>query len=227
MMVRKVLLICGILAALLYVGSDLLAAMRWQGYSYIDQSVSELRAIGAPTRSFLMPILILYGVLEFPFAVGVWLSAGPKRSLRIAAGLLFALGLLDLSAYFFPMQVRENLSQTGATLTDALHLVGTAVTVLLLLLIIGFGANADGKPFRVYSYATIVVLIVAGAWAALAAPQVQANLPTPWVGVKERINIYGYMLWLAVLASVLWRNHAPATAGKPPADIGSRQLTPR
>ena len=58
-MVRKVLLICGILASLIYVGSDILAAMRWEGYSYTAQSVSELRAIGAPTRSFLVPILFL------------------------------------------------------------------------------------------------------------------------------------------------------------------------
>lgn len=131
------------------------------------------------------PILILYGVLEFPFAIGVWLSAGQKRSVRLTAVLLFVLGLLDLSAYFFPMQVRENLSQTGRTLTDTMHLIGTGVTVLLILLIIGFGANANGRWWRLYSYATIVLLIVAGAWAATVAPQVEANLPTPWLGVRD------------------------------------------
>jgi hypothetical protein len=58
-MLRKILLVCGILAALLYVGSDILAAMRWEGYSYTAQTVSELRAVGAPTRAFLVPILLL------------------------------------------------------------------------------------------------------------------------------------------------------------------------
>jgi hypothetical protein len=181
-MIRKVLLFCGILAALLYVGSDILAPTRYPGYSYLNQSVSELRATGAPTRPFLLPILTLYGVLEFPFAVGVWLSAGRKRSLRITAVLVFALGLLDLSAYFFPMQVREQISQTGRTLTDTMHLIGTGLTVLLILLIIGFGARADGRWFRFYSYATILVLIAAGAWAAVAASQIEAGLPTPWLG---------------------------------------------
>jgi hypothetical protein len=223
---RKLLLACGILAALIYMGSDIVAAMRWEGYSYLHQSVSELRAIGAPTRPLLVAMLTPYAVLEFPFAVGVWLSAGTKRSLRITAVLLFVLGLLDLSAYFFPMQMRENLSQTGATLTDTLHLVGTAATVILIMLIIGFGANADGRWWRIYSYATLLLLIIAGAWGALDAPRIEANLPTPWMGVKERINIYGYMLWLAALAIMLLRAPAPTTAGKPRAGIGSPQLRP-
>jgi hypothetical protein len=204
-MVRKALLVCGILAALIYVGSDIIAAMRWDGYSYADQSVSELRAIGAPTRAFLMPILFLYALLEIAFGAGVWMSANGRRNLRIAAVLLVALGVLDLAGPLFPMHLREEISQTGRTLNETMHVTVTGLTVLLILLIIATGAAADGRGFRIYSYATIVVLLAAGAWAAMGASQLEANLPTPWMGVKERINIYGYMLWLAALALVLWR----------------------
>jgi hypothetical protein len=35
-------------------------------------------------------------------------------------------------------------------------------------------------------------------------PLLQANLPTPWMGLKERVNIYAYMLWVAALAISLW-----------------------
>jgi hypothetical protein len=97
----------------------------------------------------------------------------------------------------------------------------------LILLIIGFGAAADGKWFRFYSYATIVILIVTGAWAFSELPRIAANLPTPWMGVRERINIYGYMLWMMVLAVVLLRATAPAATNKPPAGIAVPQLTPR
>lgn len=226
-MVRKVLLVCGILAALLYVGSDMLAALWWEGYSYINQSVSELRAIGAPTRPFLVPLLTIYALLEIAFGLGVWLSADAKRALRITGVLLFALGVLDLTAYFFPMHLREEINQNGRTLNETMHVIGTGVTVLMILLIIGFGATANGKWFRLYSYATLLVLIVAGAWGALDAPRIEANLPTPWMGVKERINIYGYMLWMLMLAVVLLRAPATAATGKPPAGIGSPQLTTR
>ena len=204
-MTRKALLVCGILAAAIYVGSDIIAALRWEGYSYTAQSVSELRAIGSPTRQFLVPILFLYALLEIAFGWGVWLSAGPKRSLRIAGVLLLVLGALDLAAYFFPMHLREEISQTGRTVSETVHIIGAGVTVLMILFIIGTGAVADGRWFRNYSYATIVVLLAAGAWAATGASRLEANLPTPWMGLTERVNIYGYMLWLAVLAIVLLR----------------------
>jgi hypothetical protein len=222
-MLRKLLLICGILASLMYVGSDNLAAMRWEDYSYLNQSVSELRALGSPTRSFLMPILAIYAALELAFGWGVWLSAGAKRSLRITAGMLIALGVIDLVALYTPMHVRGS----EATLTDMMHVIATVVTVFLLLLIIGFGATADGKWFRLYSYATLVALIVAGALTFMDAPQLEANLPTPWMGVKERINVYGYMLWIVMLAVVLWRAPETAVAGKPPTGVGTPQLRPR
>lgn len=209
-MVRKILLICGVLAALLYVGSDIVAALRWEGYSYTAQSVSELRAIGAPTRPFLLPVLFLYALCESAFGVGIWRVAGPNRSLRIAGGLLLALGAVDLLvAPFFPMHLRG----AEGTSTDTMHIILTTLTVLLILLIIGFGAAADGRWFRVYSIATLLILIVTGVWAFLGAPQIAANQPTPWLGIRERINIYGYMLWLAVLALVLLR--APMTTVHP------------
>jgi len=198
-LLKKVLLICGTLASLLYVASDIVSAIRWEGYSYTAQSVSELRAIGAPTRALLVPLLVIYAVLEIAFGLGVWGAAGRKRASRITGVLLIGLGIVDLVALFFPMHLRG----AEGTLTDTMHIILTSVTVLLILLTIGFGATADDKWFRLYSFVTLLILIVSGAWAFLDAPRIAANLPTPWVGVRERINIYGYMLWMAVLAIVL------------------------
>lgn len=200
-MVRKFLLNCGILASLLYVASDIVAAMSWEGYSYTAQSVSELRAIGAPTRPFLVPVLFMYALLGIAFGLGVRGAAGQKRALRIAGALLVGLGVVDLVAPFSPMHLRG----TESTLTDTMHIILTVADVLLILLVIGFGAAAAGKRFRVYSITTILILVLCGAWAFSDAPRIAANLPTPWVGVRERINIYGYMLWMLVLAIVLLR----------------------
>ena len=38
--ILKVLLVSGILSSLLYVGTDLLGAMRYEGYSYTSQTIS-------------------------------------------------------------------------------------------------------------------------------------------------------------------------------------------
>jgi hypothetical protein len=211
-MVRRLLLICGILSPLLYVGSDIVAAMSWEGYSYLDQSVSELRALGAPTRPFLVPVLLIYALLEIAFGWGVRGAAGQKRGLRISGNLLIALGVIDLVAPFFPMHLRG----AEKTLIDTMHVSLTVVTVFLILLIIWLGSVANGKRFRLYSIATILTLFVCGVWAFMDAPRIGANLPTPWVGVRERINIYGYMFWMAVLAIVLWRGTAARVSDSKP-----------
>jgi hypothetical protein len=46
---RRVLLLSGVLSPLLYAVAGALAGMRWKGYSFRDQTISELGAIGAPS----------------------------------------------------------------------------------------------------------------------------------------------------------------------------------
>ena len=48
--VARNLLLCGVAAPVLYYAANVIVPMRWAGYSSVDQTVSELSAIGAPTR---------------------------------------------------------------------------------------------------------------------------------------------------------------------------------
>ena len=73
-MLRNPLIICGILASLLYIGTDILAGMLWKGYSFTDQAISELLAIDAPTSGLVVPLFTLYDLLLVAFALGVWLT---------------------------------------------------------------------------------------------------------------------------------------------------------
>lgn len=109
------------------------------------------------------------------------------------------------------MHQREVLAAGGGTLTDTLHLVFTFITIPLLMLAIGFGSTVFGKGFRFYSIATLVILPIAGILTGIDSPRMQANLPTPWMGIWERISIGFYMLWVAVLAINLLR---PKTFGE-------------
>jgi hypothetical protein len=49
----------------------------------------------------------------------------------------------------------------------------------------------------------MLIFIVFGIVSFLDAPQLAANLPTPWLGVWERVNIFGYLIWIVVLAITL------------------------
>jgi hypothetical protein len=124
----------------------------------------------------------------------------------MVGGLILAYASLGLLWPFVPMHQRDVLAAGGGTLSDTLHQVLAAVTVFLMFLAIGFGAMAFGKRFRLYSIVTIVVLLVFGGLTFLEAPRLQMNLPTPWIGLWERINISVFLLWVVVLATVL-RSH--------------------
>ncbi len=208
-MTRKALLICGILAPLLYVATDMLAATLWDGYSYTAQTVSETFAIGAPTRPLVVARGLAYSALIIAFGLGIWVSASrvpaQGRALRAAGKLTVALGLVDLAGPFTPMHQRAVLGAGGATLTDTLHIILASADVVLVLLIIGFGARALTHRFRLYSICTLLGVVVFGAVTAMDGARVAANLPTPWVGVTERICIFAFMLWFAMLATGLLR----------------------
>src|SRR5678815_5700721 len=66
----KVLLVGGVLSSLLYViGIDVIAALAYPDYhNYADQMVSELFAVGAPTRTLMVWVSIPYNVLVFALA---------------------------------------------------------------------------------------------------------------------------------------------------------------
>jgi len=196
----KGLLVCGILSSPLYVAMDALAALRYEGYSYTSQAVSELNATGAPTRSFFLALAVPYNVLLTALGAGVWAAAGRKRAARLTAASLVASAAVGMvTPLFFPMDQRG----AEGTLRGNLHPPLTAVGSLFILLAMGFGSTLLGRRFRLYSFGTILTLLVFGGWTALDAPQVAAGESTPWLGIKERINIYAYLLWVVVLATSL------------------------
>ena len=67
----------------------------------------------------------------------------------------------------------------------------------------------------------MVVLVAFGALTFLDAPRVAANLPTPWIGVWERINIGVFLLWVVVLAIVLLRREDSGGGDRPQRRVGT------
>jgi hypothetical protein len=207
---RKPLLTCGILAGVLYVAMTLLVGMLWDGYSAADQTISELSAIDAPTRHVWMVLGIIYSALMMAFGWAVWKFA-PHRAMRIAGALLLMQAMFGV--FWPPMHQRAVLAAGAATMTDTLHIVWTVVTSLFFMAALGFGAAALGKRFRVYTLVTMAIVFACGAWTGTYAAAIQANMPTPWVGVWERINTNVFMLWVAVLAVMLLRTEKRCERG--------------
>ena len=72
--------------------NDLIAASRYQGYSRMDQAVSELSTAGAPTRRFLVAMPPVVTGLTVADGVAVCSSADGRRALPAAGVVLLASG---------------------------------------------------------------------------------------------------------------------------------------
>jgi len=203
MCVRKALFICGILSSLLYVATVLILGTRWGNYSWAAQNVSELGSLASPTRALFVPIMTVYNVLVIAFGLGMWGTDSRRRLMRSAGVFMILYAVTGwVTGIFFPMPMREAMAAGEGSI---MHPLGTAVSVLCFLLSVGFGAAAHGKGFRLYSIATILAIIVFGVWTSMLVPQMEAGLPTPWMGFLERVNIFGIMQWVAGLAVSLLR----------------------
>ncbi|MDH4212568.1 MAG: DUF998 domain-containing protein [Candidatus Thorarchaeota archaeon] len=198
---RKLSFICGILSSLLYFCADILGGMIWGNYDFTTQYISELSAIDASSRSFVVSLYILYNIIVIPFALGVLRFAGRKRVLRITGGMLIGYIATGLAGLFFPMDP----SGTATTFTNIMHQIFAGVIVFFILLSLGFGAAAFATWFRYYSIGIILVYLVLGALPFLSVVQFEAGQPIPWVGLVERMMVYGYVLWVSVLSLVLMR----------------------
>lgn len=197
---QKVLLICGIGSALLYPFTDILAGNLYKGYSFNEQAVSELFAIGAPTSHIVVPLFTLSSILLLAFAFGVWFSSGQNRILRSLAIMICGNAINSLILWnFFPMHMRG----VEATFTDTMHII-LAINPFVLLSIV-LGAAGFKKWFRFYSIVTIIVLFLPAVMSFSYVDLVAAGQPTPWLGFTERISQYGHQLWHIVLAMILLR----------------------
>lgn len=204
---RRILLLCGVLSPILYGVADAIAGVLLDGYSFRDQVISELGAVGAPSRPLFSALLLVVYLLFIAFGVGVWRSAAGRRAVRAVGGLLIALGVLALTVgMFVPMRPRG--MEQG--LTGALHLIEGAIAMLIVFTAMGIGALAFGPRFRFYTIATMVLVLVFGFWSGTAMQRIEAGDATPWIGLIERVWWYAYQLWFAVLAVTLLRQQSSA-----------------
>jgi uncharacterized protein DUF998 len=197
---RRWLLMSGIAGAALYPLADIFAASRYPGFSYRDQAVSELFAIGAPTSALVVSLFSVSSTLLLVFAIGIWQSANGQRLVRWL-GVMMALNTLDALVLwnFFPMHMRGQ----QPTFTDLMH--GLLAIDPFLLAAVVLGAVAFRGPFRTYTVTTIVFTTVLSVVGFSYVPAVIANQATPWMGAFERAAQYAINLWYAMLAVLLLR----------------------
>lgn len=203
---NRVLLMAGIAAVVVYMIGDPLSALLYDGYSYLDQAISELSAFGSPVRPLMVTVILIHCVLVLAFGIGV-LRASSRKSLSWVGGLLIAIGVVG-----FPTHTVWAMSSRGMEggLNDTMHIVLSAVFSVLVVAAMVLSAVAYRGWFRVYAIATIALVVGFGMATSFQMRGIAQN-DTPWAGGFERINAYAYFAWLIVLAATVMRREAPAT----------------
>lgn len=196
-MLQKILLSCGILAPLLYLGMDLLAGKLLKGYSFSAQSMSELGAAGSPTRPLIIALTLVASAFMIAFGVGVWRETGPAILPRIVAGLILGNAVVGLIAtILFPNRfgVRPEFGTPGVLLMF--------LSVLCFLLAMILGAVAFQSWMRILSIiipATYVLLAILRFATSTSSAAGAAVL----IGAQERTMAYSFLLWTMALAIYL------------------------
>lgn len=156
--IQDCLLLTGVLSSTVYVTADIVCGLRYPGYSFTDQVISELSAIGAPTTALWVKLLQVFAVLFAAFAIGVFRESSGNRRLRLTGWLLVAFVLSGPLWSFVPMHQRGDVF----TWTDVGHIALGGVMVLLVTAVIAVGAGTLGRRFRVFSQTLVAVAVISG-----------------------------------------------------------------
>jgi len=191
----QVMLFCGVLSPVVYLATDRIAGRLLNGYSFAAQSMSELSAAGAPTRSLAASLNLVAALLMIAFGVGVWRSGDRGLLRHITGGLLIANAALGLIAtLFFPTRfgVRPGFGSPGVIIMF--------LSVVCFVPAMLFGVAALGGWIRVLSIAIPAgyVLLAVLRLAPTASPS--KGQAESLIGAQERTMVYSFLLWVTALA---------------------------
>lgn len=201
----RLLLFSGILAVVFYVAAVIIGGALRPGYSHIGNFVSELIETGAPNKSLLNPLFILYNLFTGTFAVGLLLfvqAKSPSGSVnlgRAGAIILIAEAVFGLVTIFFPQDVRG----TPATTTGTMHIVLaglSSLTTMGAILLVGLWFRRVPGMIG-YAWYSLISLMIVFIFGGLAAYTGATNSPIS--GLMERITIGGFLQWMLVLGILL------------------------
>lgn len=208
---NKVLMLCGILGPIVYVGAVILGGALRPDYSHVAQPVSDLIATGAPNKALLDPLFGAYNLLVLAFAVGLFQRVRAEGQNRgklvgtVGAVVLLLEGLFGFLTLFF---AEDSGPISQATTNGIMHIVLaslSALTAILALVLMGFWFRSIPNLHRysVYTFISALVVTVAGGLAA----QTVAN-HSSLGGLFERITIGGFIQWIFVVALVMYGAYA-------------------
>lgn len=183
-----------VVAAAVYCAATTAGSVLDRSYSQLARPVSDLTAIGAPTRAALMAPYVLYNILCFAFAVGVYRGSDHSRLFKVGFALLTLNAIAGLMMVtWFPEDIGGVVTAAGMGHVGWAVISSAAVVALAFVFGFAFRRMREWRRLSVFSIAVGIGFAVLGPIAAFAIAS-----KSPLGGLAERGPIGLFILWLLV-----------------------------
>lgn len=197
---KKLLMLCGMSAAIIYIGTVILGGLLRPGYSHISMAISELVADGAPNRPLLSSLFLLYNALLTVFGIGLFLKVNSQPGRKISGYVgSIALILVGMAGILMELVFAQEPGGTATTFAGTMHFVMAGVASLgTMIAVLGIGLwfrnIPEMKHYVVYSIISVAIIFVSGGLTGAA----MANHSSLF-GLIERITILTFTLWIFIV----------------------------
>ena len=176
----------GVLSFLSYTAAVVLAPLAYPGYNWMAQAVSDLSAANAPSLALWNQLSALYNVCEVTCATVVCIGIQGRRTKLLRTGIYLFTIMEWISAIGYRMFPLTDSGYAG-TFQDIMHMVVTAVVVLLSIisLITIIAAGSKDRSCRSYAVCAGIALgmMLVGALG-------MKLVPAQYFGVVERFSVF-------------------------------------
>ncbi|MBE6014651.1 MAG: DUF998 domain-containing protein [Lachnospiraceae bacterium] len=193
----------GVAALISYAVAVIFSPLAYPGYNWMEQAVSDLSALSAPSIELWNRLSAVYGVGSVVSAtcVAIYISESKKGSRLFRLGIYLFTIMNWISAVGYKMFALSDAGKDIAGIQEVMHMIVTAGVVLLsivslvLLIIAGF----KDKSMRGVGIWALVALLMM-----FAGPIGMAAFPPEVFGVFERFSTFAAVGYNAVLGVYLF-----------------------
>lgn len=192
----------GLLALLSYTAAVVFSPMRYPGYNWMAQAVSDLSADSAPSRGLWNRLAAPYGVGSVVCAscAAIFVSERKISSRLFRVGVYLFAGMNWVSNVGYAMFPLADSGKEIASFQEIMHMVVTILVVvlsvasLICLIVNGF---RDRQTKGIGVWAAIALLMMAGSIGT-------GIMPPEYFGIAERFSVFSAVGFNAVLGMYLF-----------------------
>ena len=195
------ILVCGILAIVFYVLHDIVGALNYPGYKWMEQAVSDLTATDAPSRTVAGGLTTIHGIFNcVGCAFIVVLVRNERKSFRIGVYLFALMHAVSAIGYsLFPLTG----SGYDGSFRSFIHVYVVTVLVVFLaissLILIAVGSFKDkNKKLGILAIIALALMMTT---------PISFSVPKEIFGIIERLTVYSSVLFTGVLSVYFYRKN--------------------